>query len=277
MGAGLSEALGVPLVAPGDHERAGLSEDALAAPEPLAREESVLRTSLLPGLLRAVAFNQSHRRADVALFEIGHVFGVPADRSQPLPDERELLGAVVADAEVAKRVFDLIVEEFDSPAVLSPSAGGPGLHPTRSASVSDGLGWVGEIDPAVLEAWGIEGRVGWIELDVERLLPHEPHYKQARPVSRFPSSDIDLAFTVPDDVPATVVEAALRSAAGELLESLTLFDVYRDERLGAGVRSLAYRLRFQAQDRTLTDEDVASVRAQAIAAVEQAANATLRA
>jgi phenylalanyl-tRNA synthetase beta chain len=274
VGAGLSEALGVPLLGPGEHARAGLPEEALVAPEPLAREESVLRTSLLPGLLRAVAFNRSHRVADVALFEIGHVFGVPADASRPLPDERELLGAVVADAVVAKRVFDLVVQEFGSAAVLSPSAG-PGMHPTRSAAVSDGLGWVGEVDPAVLEAWGIEGRVGWIELDLERFLPHEPAYKQARPVSKFPSSDIDLAFAVPDDVPAGVVEAALRDAAGDLLQSVALFDVYRG--LGDGRRSLAYRLRFQAQDRTLTDEDVATVRQRVIESVQDAASATLRA
>ena len=275
VGAGLSEALGVPLLGPGDHARAGLPEDALVAPEPLAREESVLRTSLLPGLLRAVAFNQSHRVADIALFEIGHVFGVPADRSQPLPDERELLGAVVSDAVTAKRVFDLIVQGFGSAAVLTPSADGPGLHPTRSAVVSDDLGWVGEVDPAVLEAWGIEGRVGWLSLDLERFLPHAPTYKQARPVSKFPSSDIDLAFTVPDDVPATVVEAALRDGAGDLLQSVALFDVYRG--LGEGHRSLAYRLRFQAQDRTLTDDDVAAVRQRVIDSVQQAANATLRA
>jgi len=283
VGAGVSEALGVPLLAPGDLARSGQPEDALTAPEPLAREESVLRTSLLPGLLKAVAFNQSHRATDVALFEIGHVFGVPADRSQPLPDERELLGCVVADAVAAKRVFDLIVQEFGSPATLRPGAG-PGMHPTRSAEVSDGsgsvgwVGWVGEIDPDVLAAWGIEGRVGWLSLDLERFLPTTPHYKQARPVSRFPSSDIDLAFAVPDAVPATDVAAAITEAAGELLKSLTLFDVFRDtERVGPDRRSLAYRLRLQAHDRTLTDDDIASVRTRIITAVEHTAHATLRA
>jgi phenylalanyl-tRNA synthetase beta chain len=226
--------------------------------------------------LKAVAFNQSHRAGEVALFEIGHVFGVPADRSQPLPDEREMLGVVVADAVAAKRVFDLIAREFGADVFLTPGTS-PGLHPTRCALVSDGLGVVGEIDPDVLSAWGIEGRVGWISLDLGRFLPQGPVYKQARPVSRFPSSDIDLAFAVPDAVPAGEVERTIRAAAGELLESVALFDVFRDaDRLGEGVRSLAYRVRLQSHDRTLTDDDIASARTRIIKSVESKANATLR-
>ena len=276
VGAGLSEALGIPLLAPGDLARAGLPEDALVAPEPLAREESVLRTSLLPGMLKAVAFNQSHRAGDLSLFEIGHVFGVPADKAQPLPDEREMLGAVVADAVAAKRVWDLIAQEFDWPHAVVAEAG-PGMHPTRSARIAH-VGWVGEVDPGVLEAWGIEGRVGWIELDLDAFLSSKPEYREARPISRFPSSDIDLAFAVPDSVAASDVEAAVRGAAGDLLESIALFDVYRDaDRLGPDTRSLAYRLRFQAHDRTLTDADVAEARTRVIAAVESALGATLRA
>jgi phenylalanyl-tRNA synthetase beta chain len=279
VGCGLNEALGVPLLAPGEHARTGLSEEALVAPEPLAREESVLRTSVLPGLLRAVALNQSHRVADIALFEIGHVFGVPADRSQPLPDEREMLGAVVADAVEAKRIFDVIDDAFAIRAQVAPAAA-PGLHPTRTASVSIGeraVGHIGEVDPAVLDEWGIEGRVGWIELDLGAFLPATPVYREARPVSRYPSSDIDLAFVVPDSVAAGAVEAALREAAGDLLQSITLFDVYRDdERLGPAARSLAFRLRFQALDRTLTDEEVAEIRRRCITAVESAFTATLR-
>ena len=96
------------------------------------------------------------------------------------------------------------------------------------------------------------------------------------PISRFPSSDIDLAFVVPDAVPAGRVEATLATVGGELLESVQLFDVYRGESLGEGVRSLAYRLRFCALDRTLTDEEIGGLRADCILAVEQAHRAALR-
>src|SRR4029077_18670103 len=91
------------------------------------------------------------------------------------------------------------------------------------------------------------------------------------PVTVYPTSDIDLAFVVADEVPAATVEATLRDRAGPLLQELWLFDVYRDPaQLGQGRRSLAYRLRFGALDRTLTDAEVAEVRARCVQAVESA-------
>jgi phenylalanyl-tRNA synthetase beta chain len=95
-------------------------------------------------------------------------------------------------------------------------------------------------------------------------------------VSRFPSSDIDLAFVLPDGVPAATAEAALRTAGGDLLVGLQLFDVYRGAGVADGERSLTYRLRFCAVDRTLTDGDVAEVRERAIAAVVAATGGRLR-
>ena len=283
VGAGVSEASSSPLLAPGDNERAGFDGELIAAVDPLAREESVLRASLLPSLLKALAFNASHRNPDVALFEIGHVFRVPAGEAGVLPDERERLGVVVAGpgggAEAAKRVADVVLAGAGLPAARLSAAAAAGLHPTRSARVTAGdteLGWVGEVDPQVLDAFGIEGRVGWIDLDLEEVLPRERVYAQATPVSKLPSSDVDLAFVVDDAVPAADVADSVRRAAGPLLVGLRLFDVYRHERLGPGRRSLAYRLRLQASDRTLTDADVAEVRGRCIDAVATAHGAELR-
>ncbi|MDQ3641935.1 MAG: phenylalanine--tRNA ligase subunit beta, partial [Actinomycetota bacterium] len=285
-GAGVSEAMSPPLIGPGEHERAGLPADAIEATDPLAREESVLRTSLLPGLLKAVVFNSSHRNPDVSLFEIGHVFAPAADRSAPLPDEREHLGVALAASEgaasgasSAKHVLDVVL------AALGIRGGGleattaPGLHPTRTARLvldGDTMGHVGEVDPSVLEALDMVGRVGWIEVDLELLLPSQRIYRQARPVSRHPSSDIDLAFVVEEPVPAAAVGATLREAAGDLLFDLRLFDVFRDPRLGERRRSLAYRLRLQALDRTLTDPEVAEVRRRCIETVQSRHGAELR-
>jgi phenylalanyl-tRNA synthetase beta chain len=95
-------------------------------------------------------------------------------------------------------------------------------------------------------------------------------------VSRFPSSDTDLAFVVPEDVPAAALTAALQAAVADLLADLHLFDVYRGPAVPAGHRSLAYHLRLQAPDRTLTDADVAAVRERAVAAASAAVGATLR-
>ncbi|MBA2750884.1 MAG: phenylalanine--tRNA ligase subunit beta [Actinobacteria bacterium] len=290
-GAGISEAVSPPLVGPGDHERSGLKGDALEATDPLAREESILRLSLLPGLLKAVAFNASHRNPGVALFEIGHVFAPSADRSAPLPDERELVAVALAQAggaqpdgdgsgaPSARRVLDVMLGGLGIEGGRLEPAVTPGLHPTRTARFVLGdrtAGHVGEVDPSVLEAFGIEGRVGWIEIDLEMLLPRQRIYPTARAVSKHPSSDIDLAFVVDETVPAAAVESTLWEAAGELLVDLGLFDVFRDARLGEQRRSLAYRLRLQALERTLTDPEVAEIRGRCIDAVRSTHGGELR-
>ena len=95
-------------------------------------------------------------------------------------------------------------------------------------------------------------------------------------MSRFPSSDIDLAFVVEEAIPAGAVERSLRAAGGELLESVELFDVYRGDSVADGSRSLAFHLRFCALDRTLTDEEVGDLRAACIDAVASRHHAVLR-
>jgi phenylalanyl-tRNA synthetase beta chain len=286
-GAGVSEAIASPLVGPGDHERAGVSSEAIPAVDPLAKEESILRNSLRPGLLAAVAFNVSHRNPDVSLFEIGHVFR-PTDRRAELPEELEMLGVALATAEpdptggapAAKQVLDVIAQGLGLVGKVRLAAGqAPGLHPTRTAGIvldEAGVGWVGEIDPDVLEAFGITGRVGWIEADLRRLLPSERIYPQARPISKQPSADIDLAFVVADEIAAAAVEETLREAGGDLLVELRPFDVFRDPRLGADRRSLAYRLRFQAMDHTLTEAELTQLRQRCIEAVRSEHSAELR-
>jgi phenylalanyl-tRNA synthetase beta chain len=121
--------------------------------------------------------------------------------------------------------------------------------------------------------------VGWLDLDLGVLLDRglvARRPEHSRPLSRFPSSDIDLAFVVRDEVPASSVERTLRASAGELLESVELFDVYRGSSLADASRSLAFHLRFCALDRTLTDEEIGGLRAACIAAVEGQYDASLR-
>jgi len=177
----------------------------------------------------------------------------------------------------------------------------PGLHPTRSAHLvvppdtGDGgnghgvlIGSVGEIDPDIATTFGLirtsgnsteARRIGWLEVDLgllfdERRVPRRQVIASA--VSRFPSSDIDLAFVVDDRYPTDLVADALRAAAGDLLESVRLFDVYRGTGITEGARSLAYRLRFCSPVRTLTDEEVGELRTQCIDAVEREFGAVLR-
>ncbi len=225
-----------------------------------------------------------------------------------LPGERELLAGVFAlegdDARTAVAAWDVLAEALrvDGVRLVPPGAGAggeevlAGLHPTRSARLvahhASGeevvVGAVGEIDPEVAATFGlthavgsgsVATRVGWLEVDLgvlfdESLVPRRGIVVGA--VSRFPSSDIDLAFVVGDAHPADAVEDTLRRAAGDLLESARLFDVYRGAGIDEGSRSLAYRLRFCSPERTLTDEEVRVLRAHCIEAVETEYRAVLR-
>jgi phenylalanyl-tRNA synthetase beta chain len=280
VGAGLSEAWATTFLAPEDLARAGLPPDAVEVENPLAAEESILRTSLLPGLLRAVAANAGHRRPDVGLFEIGHVFLLPPDPAEQLPVEPERLAVALGrrDAADAVRIWRLLTDGLALDDVSVQAAVVPGLHPTRSARLVVGrrdAGVIGEVDPAVLAAHDIDGRVGWLEVDLGVLLGASRRTAVYRPVSRFPSADIDLAFVVDDGTPAAAVERTLARAAGELLERLELFDVFRSPALG-GARSLAWRLRFSALDHTLGEDELTALRLRCIEAVTSAHPARLR-
>ncbi|MGH9185784.1 MAG: phenylalanine--tRNA ligase subunit beta [Acidimicrobiales bacterium] len=279
-GLGLAEAMPVPFLAPGDLSRAGLTDDGITITNPLVAEESVLRTSLLPGLLKALAYNARHRNTGVRLFEIGHVFLRPMV-SAPLPDEQEHLAAALGGMEApeAVKVVDALVDALGFDGFDLVAAELAGLHPTRSARVvvrGNDVGVVGEVDPGTVETYGVGERVAWCELDFGRLLDLPHGERTYRVVSKYPSSDIDLAFEVDESVPAAAVERAIGAAGDGLLVRLELFDVYRGPAVDEGWRSLAYRLRLQAPDRTLTDEDIATVRQRCIDAVESSLPAHLR-
>jgi len=319
-GWGAQETWTPSLLAPGDHARAGLAPagptgDGVEVANPLTPDESVLRRSLLPGMLRALAFNADRRQEDVRFFEVGHVFPPPDERrvarafaqdGATVIDEREMVAVALAgtgdDALTASGAWLALADalgivDVDLDQTVDQTEGSDhrsgsvaGLHPTRSGRLRARptepggtgtlMGVVGEVDPAVLAAFGLDPgrqRVGWLELDLVHLLDGAHRRPDTvRPVSRFPSSDVDLAFVVAPAVAAGAVAQTLRAAGGELLESVDLFDVYRGPGLAAGSRSLAFRLRFCALDRTLTDTEVGDLRARCIAAVHEAHGATLR-
>jgi phenylalanyl-tRNA synthetase beta chain len=293
VGVGCSEAFTLSLVAPGDLERLGVDRSAVVeAANPLRAEESLLRPCILPGLLRAVAHNDAHGIADLALFELGHVFLAPPP-GQTLPDERDHLALALTgtlrrqpvEADRAVDVYDVV----DCLRALSQALGiadlrvvaatAPGLHPVRSAAVvvdGERIGHLGELAPEALESLGATGPVVVAELSLDALLGAARVDRQFVEVSRFPASGIDLAFVLDDTVAAASVVETLRSAGGAVLEDVRCFDVFRSDALGAGRVSLAFALRYRALDRTLTDDDVGQLRQQAIDAVTSAHGAELR-
>jgi phenylalanyl-tRNA synthetase beta chain len=313
-GLGCSEAWTTTFVSEADLVPSGDTTHAVEVANPLVEAERFLRTSMVPGLVRAVLYNVDRRQSDVRFFEVGSVFhrrdGAPTgSEGGSLADEPERVSVILAgdgdDAWTAVASWRAIAEALgiEGWALGQVHEAGPvasAVHPYRtSAVVGTGgtgsgpagsreaveLGVVGELDPTVVARFGLLGpdgrprRVGWLDLDLGQLLdpgrvPRRP--EESRPLSRFPSSDVDLAFVVPEPVSAGSVEGTLRRAGGELLETVDLFDVYRGAPLPEGSRSLAFHLRFCALDRTLTDEEIGALRDGCIEAVAHEHGASLR-
>lgn len=300
---GAAEAWTPTFVPPGDHARVGLHEPCLRVANPVAVEESILRATILPGLLSAAARNVSHRNTEIRLFEVGHVFAAPVRDTPSVPDEREVLALLVAadsastpDGGSAAMVAWRLLEgalRLDG-VVVDQSQPVPGLHPGRSARLVSGgtpVGTLGEVAPEVVAAFGCgPGRYGFLEVALgweslagrfgERgagILTTVPRRSsETWEPSHFPSADVDLAFVVPEDVPAAEVLSTLRHAAGGDAETVELFDVYRGPELTPGTRSLAFRLRLVSGTRTLTDADIHTVRDRCIDGVASAHRAPLR-
>lgn len=292
---GADEAWTSAIVDPQKDELGGEGLRPLTLVNPVVREESALRTNLLAGLLEALRRNVATRNASLRFFETGKVFRHPRS-PDGAPIELEHLGVLLArDGDDARRAVECLrfLEaglRIDT-SEIRLKEGGPtpnpddpvafGMHPRRVSTLrGDGgrvVGVVGEVDPAVLEAMDISGRrVGWLSLDLTRFLRLARKPERSHPISRFPSSDIDLSFVIADDVSVERLEEVLRLAAGEWLERIELVDVYRGEGLADGQRSVTFRIRFSALDRTLKDDDVAAARARCIAAAEAEVAAVLR-
>jgi phenylalanyl-tRNA synthetase beta chain len=280
---------------------------------PLSDEEPFLRTTLLPGLLATLRRNVGRGMPDVALFESGLVFRpgpgslpapprLPVDR-RPTDDEIAALFAAVPDQ--PRRLATVAAgdrspagwwgpaeavswaDAVESARIVAAEAGveltvrrdehAP-WHPGRCAALYVGetlVGHAGELHPRVVDALGLPARTVAMEMEIDRFgAVDEP--RPAPVVSTFPVATQDVALVVPAEVPAADVEAALRAGAGELLESLRLFDVYEGAQVGEGHRSLAYALRFRAPDRTLTVEETTAARDAAVAEASRRTGAVLR-
>jgi phenylalanyl-tRNA synthetase beta chain len=287
---GLDEVVAWSMTSPETLAKLRLGElPALRLANAMSEELSVMRPLLLPGLLDAARYNAARGRPEIALFESAHVYrpstpleGAVDPEQSPkgsLPaGERHHLGVLLAgrgtggwrtpappvDFFRGKGVVEALLASTGVDWWAEPG-GRPFLHPGRSASIVAGdedrkLGWIGELHPLVAREWDLETAVAF-ELDLELLAQLAPGPRQFVPVSAFPPVVQDIAIVVPEEVPAGDVEIAIAEGGGELLERIALFDVYRGEQIGAGNKSLAIRLEFQAADRTLTDDEVAGIRA----------------
>ena len=276
---------------------------------PLSDEEPFLQPTLLLGLSAALRRNLGRGLTDVAIFDLSPVFlaqpGAPKVAPRPpvtqRPSDDQIAELMALLPEQPLHVAGLIVGDAEPPGwwgagrrvewadgvqaartvahalrvdVHARAAKHAPWHPGRCAELSLGsgavVGWAGELHPRACADLGLPPRTVAFELDLDVLRADAPGLVTAAELRTYPLAKEDVALVVDESVAAADVEAALRSGAGELLESIRLFDVYRDvERLGAGRKSLAYALRFRASDRTLTVEETTAARDAAVAEAAQ--------
>ncbi len=253
--------------------------DVVRIANPVSEEMAVMRRSLLPGLLRAVARNQRHQRRDGGLFELGRTY---APRPDGLADEPEQFAAVVFGADAppgwirAPRPVDVftatgIATRLAATARVDLTAvpgDAPFLHPVRQAGLTAAggeVGIAGEVHPLVARAFGVDGPVAFVRLDLAGLAAAErpsPIYEDLLTV---PVSTRDVAVVVPDDVPAARLVAAARAAARPLGRGVRVFDRYAGAQIGDGLVSLALRIELADPGRTLTDEEIDAAVARVVA------------
>ncbi|MGQ9825843.1 MAG: phenylalanine--tRNA ligase subunit beta, partial [Desulfotomaculales bacterium] len=162
---------------------------------------------------------------------------------------------------------------------FAPAAGHPAFHPGRTARIGSGaaeLGVIGELHPAVLEKLELPVRVVAAELDFAKMAAAAGPEKKYIPLPRFPAVQRDLAVVAAKEVPVREITRIIRAAGGELLQSLSLFDVYEGVQVKKGFRSLAFSLKFQAADRTLTVEEVSALIEKITGALSREAGAEIR-
>lgn len=298
---GMNETMTYSFAAADDVEKLRMNEEDLGEAaeliNPMNAEQSCMRRTIVPGLLRSVAYNQSRGVSNIQLYEIGTVFSAREGAAQP--KERRKLAGVLAGAmgPVAwnnapaafdffdgKGVLESIARELALPKVRFKALSAeeaPHLQPGRAAQMLSGgdvVGWVGEIHPLAADAFEAAAPVVAFELDMAVLERAARPARDYVDVPQFPAVARDAAFVVDESVTNEKLMQCMTSAGGKLLEGVQLFDVYRDEeRIGAGKKSMAYSLTYRAADRTLTSEEVDKAHDRLVKKVSNATGAEQRA
>jgi phenylalanyl-tRNA synthetase beta chain len=294
-GAGIREAVCLSLIDPAHLRHLALSPDdprVVALQNPLATDRSVLRPTLLFGLLEALATNVRRQMPDAGLFEIGRVF--ESRGGGALPREETQVGIVLTGLRAPRAWYATRarVDVFDAKGAIEGviealGRGEVGTEPATVPYLEDGravwvlvqgtrVGTVGELHPDVQKAFDLPGPVYVAELSLDAIEALPSRVIQYRPLARYPGVQRDLAIVVSADMPSGEASRAIEAVRPPWLRRVELFDVYEGAQVGPGRKSLAYGLLYQADDRTLTDAEVSAVHAEVVERLKAELGAEVR-
>jgi phenylalanyl-tRNA synthetase beta chain len=297
--AGLNEIIGYSFSNQAKIEKLNLAADdprrlAIPLSNPIADDFAVMRTTLAPGLLSALAYNIARRNEDAALFEVGAVYLADALPLAAFPREETFLCAALAgrrfpagwnqpggqmDFYDAKGLAEELFDQINIKDYVFAAGSEPYLHPGKSASIIRGgkkIGAIGEIHPQTAEEFDLPSAC-LLEVNLSSLAGDAGRLAQYEKLPKYPESYRDLSMTAPIEASHERIAAAIKENGGPLLSSLRLFDLYTGKQIPAGYKSMAWRLSFQSSERTLTDGEVDAAIDGIVAALDREMSIKLRA
>lgn len=277
---GMSEIISYSFIHPHALDKIRLAQEdprlnVIRIQNPLTEDQSIMRTSLLPGLLEVAARNFNRQQTNLSLFECGRVFW-PQPGNQ-LPQEEKLLAGLVSgeipkswnwpseemDFYYLKGIIEKLFEELNNKEIVfRPTSEYPTFHPGRTAQILLGdkpIGIMGELHPLVLENYDISQRAWAFEIEMAPLLAGFNKVKTYKSLPKYPAVQRDMALLMPEKVSAQEALEAIIAAGGDYLEQCRLFDVYRGQQIPEGYKSMAFSLVYQAHNATLTDSQILEI------------------
>ncbi|WCK53747.1 phenylalanine--tRNA ligase subunit beta [Aneurinibacillus sp. Ricciae_BoGa-3] len=275
---------------------ANLYGDTCAIPlaMPMSEERSVLRTNLIPHLLETAAYNINRNQRDIMIFELGNVFLTNEEVLTKLPEEKLTLGGLLTGNQIAehwldatqpvdfylvKGMLDVLLNRLGITGIqYHPVKNLPGMHPGRTAQiVLQGriAGYVGQVHPETQQSYEVEETYVF-QLDAGLLIELATVHPGMVPLPKYPAVSRDIAVVVDREVTAGKLQDTIEKSAGNLLESVRIFDVYIDDRLGANKKSVALSCTYRDPEKTLTDEEVQAAHERVVEALAAECGAELR-
>lgn len=289
---GFDEAVTHSFISPKMYDEIGLPKDSVkrisvTITNPLGEDFSIMRTTTLPSMLDALIHNFNYRNPTASLYEMGTIYtpvikNGKADANQ-LPFEEHILTLGTygrLNFFQFKGAIEMLLTQMDIKNLcFEPETDNPSYHPGRCAKILSGetsLGVFGTIHPVISKEYGMDSEVLTAEINVNALFSNRDSIKLYSPLPKYPASTRDIAVLCDDKIPVASLEKTIKKAVGDILECVSLFDVYKGNQIPQGKKSVAYSMILRVSDRTLTDEECDKAMKKAVSALEQEFGAVLR-
>jgi phenylalanyl-tRNA synthetase beta chain len=256
--------------------------DTLKITNPLGEDFSIMRTTTLNGLLNSLATNYNRRVEDAALYEIGKIYTKQGADTLPGEVKKLTIGMYgkKTDFFTLKGIIEALIERLHITGMeVNRNSELPFMHPGRCANLilnGQNAGFFGEVHPVVTKNYDLDVKVYIAEIDFQTLLQNISTDIVFKQLPKYPATTRDIAMLVKEDVLVGQIEKTISERSGKLLEKVQLFDVYQGKQIEEGHKSVAYKLTFRAEDRTLTDEEVQKVMKKVLNGLEMNCGAKLR-